>query len=389
MKPMEEQQLDAPSFPLRPVPLGRRVRVGLIGCGDVTVRRYLPGLAVLAEEVEVVACCDPDVRRAEDVASRCAGWSPRPKTFVDLDALIREGGLDAALNLTPAPLHFEVNSAILKGRIHVYSEKPVAATVAQAQTLKREARAHGLLLLCAPAVVTSERFRWIRRFLDEGRLGRPTLATAQIGDMGPAAWRAYSGDPAPFYRRGVGTLFDQGVYLLHAVTGLLGAGRRVQALGGISIPTRSVRAPARAGERVRVEAEDQMLLHLELEGGTFAQVLSSFAVPATKAPTLEIHGTEGTLSLNNHLSARGPISLYRFDDSPLACDGWIEGVAPWPTEDSPDDVVALGPRHLIACLRGREESLLTPEHASHVLEIAQAAERSVETGKTISLETTF
>ena len=136
----------------------------------------------------------------------------------------------------------------LRAGKHVFSEKPLAANLADAQATIDLACERGLTLLCAPAVMATNRFRWLKAQLDSGWLGRPTLAVGQMANMGPAAWRDYKGDPAVFYGPEVGPALDTGVYILHAITGLLGPARRVEAFGGISIPQRNVLIPVVKGK---------------------------------------------------------------------------------------------------------------------------------------------
>jgi predicted dehydrogenase len=270
----------------------------------------------------------------------------------------------------------------------VYSEKPLAGTLEQADRLIGAAAGAERLLLCAPAVMASPRFRWLRGVLDAGRVGEPTLARGQIANLGPAAWRPYRGDPAPYYREGVGPVVDEGVYLLHAVTGLMGPARRLQAMGAVAIPERVALSGPRPGASIAVTTSDHVLLQLEFDERRMAQLLSSFAVPATKAPTLELHCTRGTVSLSGHLSAAGPVDVFVADDRQRV-QGWIEAVAVTSGPPAVDDLVAIGALHFVGCLRGEEEPVLTAEHARHALEIALAAERAIETGETLELATSF
>ena len=56
--------------------LGGRVRIGIVGCGDVAHRWYLPTLAQMADRVELVAACDPRREAAEAVTAAAESWSP-------------------------------------------------------------------------------------------------------------------------------------------------------------------------------------------------------------------------------------------------------------------------------------------------------------------------
>lgn len=361
------------------------IKLGIVGCGDVAFRTYFPGLAQLAGRAAVVACFDPVTERAE----RARGLFPDARAYSSYAALLSHPDLDGIINLTPAPFHDEVNTAALEAGRHVYSEKPLAATVKRAQALIELARRRARLLLCAPSIMVSTRFRWVRAILADGRIGRPILATGQMATLGPAAWRQYTGDPTVFYSEQVGPLLDIGVYVLHAITGLFGPARRVQAFGGIAMPRRAILAGPLAGRAINVTGNDVMLLHLDFGGNVWAQVLTSFAISGSKAPVLELHGTTGSISmsLERWYDPNGSISVLQRDDSPLNLNGWIE-VAP-PTISRFASTIADGPAHFVACLEGDEEPILTAEHACHVLEIILKAGASARAGRAFDLDTTF
>jgi predicted dehydrogenase len=213
-----------------------------------------------------------------------------------------------------------------------------------------------------------------------------------MANMGPAGWRAYTGDPAVFYTKDVGPMLDTAVYVLHAITGLIGPAKRVQAFGGISIPERKVLIERLAGNTISVGANDVMLIQLDFGENRFAQILSSFAVPSTRAPALEVHGSDGTISISmpSWYDAWGPVDIYRRDDTLLGLDGWVQNVAP---PNRPEGqwlhLIGAGPAHFVACLSGEEQPILTAEHALHVLEIILSATRSADEGCAIALETAF
>ena len=369
---------------------GTRIRVGIVGCGDVANRRYLPALASVHRKVEVAACCDPGEGRAERAVASVRAWSPDATAFTDLDRMLSEAALDAIINVTPAPRHGPVTKSALEAGLHVFSEKPIAASVAEADELIALAEARGVHLLCAPATALSRRFRWLSEVVASERFGPLTLAVAQYADPGPAAWREYTGDPSVFYREGVGPLVDHGIYRLHELTMLMGPVRRVQAMGALSSATRVVRAGPLSGQTIEVTAPDHMLVNLEFAGGTIAQLLTSFGTPATQAPWLELHFVRGTISFPpaSQYDRDAGASIYVDDDGPLGLEGWVHGVQPPPPGDT-HDLVESGAVHFVAVLRGEEPPVLTAEHARHVLEIMLAASASIEDGASHELATRF
>ena len=361
---------------------GGPLRLGVVGCGDVAMRWYAPALRALSPRVEVVACCDARVDHAKRVADALATRRTAVCTFATLDELLDGPPIDGLLNLTPAPSHAAVSDAALAAGLHVYSEKPLAGSLEEADGVIERARTQRRLLMCAPAVAVAPVVRWLRSVAGSGRLGSPTLCTGFVGNLGPAAWREYTGDPSVFYGRAVGPLVDIGVYALHAFVELFGPIRRVQAMGGVAIPRRLVRGGVLAGREIEVEGPDQLLLHLDFGDGRLGRLVASYAVPASRTPWLELHFSAGTISVPGATDTglRGPVDVFVDDDSPAALSGWIEALEP--PDGGPDaSVIPGGARHFVAAVLGEAEPELTAEKARHVLEVCLLAARSCDDGR--------
>lgn len=369
--------------------LGRRARIGIIGCGDVT-RDYLPSLAAVRDLVEIVAAADARPENAARLAATCADWSPEVRTYTDHTQLLAAAdsvGIDGVFNLTPAPLHYAVNLDALAAGLHVFTEKTLAHSVEAASELITLADKQERMLICAPGIMATPTFQWLRKVLDSGRLGTPTVAVGQRANLGPAAWRGYTGDPAVFYSEGVGPLVDLGVYTLHAMTGLLGPARRVQAMGGITIPERAARCVPGDERRVTVATPDVMMVQLDFGNQRYAQLLSSFATAASKAPALEIHCSAGAVSIPTGLEAGGPLDINIVDDSDAALSGWMNGLLP-PANPN-DGIIESGAKHFIRCLQGIDAPVLTAQHARHVLDIILTTFQSIAEGRALPIDTQF
>jgi predicted dehydrogenase len=364
-----------------------RVRIGVVGCGDVANRHYIPALASRDDRVILAAAADPRPGAADALAQTVADWSPSVRTYLDAREMLGRESLDAVFNLSPAPFHGGVNEAILDAGVACWSEKPIAASLEEADSLIDLAARRNVLFLAAPGSAVTARVRWLKDIAESGRFGRPTLAVAHFADPGPAAWREYTGDPTPFYREGVGPVFDHGVYRLHEMTTVLGPVRRVQAMGSIAIPQRVVRGGPLTGQTIEVTTPDNVLIHLEFASGVLGQVLSSFATPDTLAPWLALHLERGVVSFGGRSwDLDFPVSIYTDDDTDAGLEGWANDV------DVPADefsVIESGARHFIACLLGEETPVLTPQHARHVLDVTLKAYASIEDGRTHETETAF
>ena len=374
---------------MKPADPDRKLRIGIVGCGDVAHRWYLPALAGLADRVELAACCDPHEGKADAAVRSVQAWSTGAVAYTDLDRFLGEADLDAAITLTPAPTHASITAPCLEAGLHVYSEKPLAGSIAEADRLIETARQHDVLLLCAPGVAVTRRFRWLAEIVTSGRFGPLTLGVAHHADSGPASWREYTGDPSVFYREGVGPVIDHGIYRLHGLTMLMGPVRRVQAMGAIGVPQRVVRAGPLKGRTIEVTTPDHVLINLEFASGALGQLLASFGTANTLAPWLELHFTKATISFPGASHDKdAPASIFVDDDGPLGLEGWVHGVQP-PPPPEPLPVVEAGVAHFVACLRGEEPPVLTAEHARHVLDVILKAYESIGDGLSHNTETTF
>ena len=370
-------------------PPNRKLRVGIVGGGDVAHRRYLPALREHSSVAEIVACCDTQPGAAQRAVEAVVAWSPSAQAQTDLETMLARNALDAAFNLTPAPMHAAITQACLEAGVHVYSEKPIASTLAEADRLIQTAADRSLLLLCAPATAATRRFQWLAEIVASHRYGRLTLAVAHHADPGPAAWREYTGDPTPFYGPGIGPVIDHGLYRLHGMTALMGPVGRVQAMGAIGRAERVVRGGPLTGKTIPVTTPDHVLMNLEFVSGGLGQLLASFGTASTLAPWLELHFTDATISFpGDQYDKDAPASLYVDDESALGLDGWAHGIRPPPPPEA-RPVVETGIAHFVACLRGEEKPVLTAEHARHVLDVILKAYESIRDGRAYDTETTF
>jgi predicted dehydrogenase len=343
----------------------------LLGCGDVAQRDYLPEMYRLADRVELVAVCG----RSEDRARRVAKEYGVTAWYTDYARMLQESNADAVINLTPIPLHAQTTLMALEAEKHVYSEKPAATSVADAQRLRQAAVDRGIVLVCAPSVLLFPQIRELRRLLEQDMIGSVHSMIGQ-GFGGVPPWQGYTSDPSPFFAAGAGPVADMGVYPLHVITGLFGPAQRVSAMAVRAQDQFIVdNGPAR-GIRVPVEVEDTWHLVLGLGGNRLASVMANNSAVASRAPQLELYGLRGTIAVNI-LDVAAPI---------LVCDRtgrWEEIPVPHERTRGPDHVLGLA--HLVDCVEQRHAPVASIDHALHVIEIIEAAARSATTGTHVEL----
>lgn len=353
-----------------------RVRLAFIGCGDVAQRDYLPELQRIADRIELSAVCSIVEEEARTVAETYGfdAW------YTDYERMLSETEADAVVDLTPMPLHFEVNLAALRAGKHVYSEKPVASSLQQAQQLKAESAAQGRMLVCAPCVMLFPQVRRVQSLLAEGAIGMVYSASG-AGHGGVPPWGGYRSDPSPYFKQGGGPARDMGVYPLHALTGLLGPARRVSAMAEQVLDRFTIEEGPFAGKVVEVEVQDNWHILLDFGDSRLAAVDATNCVQGTLCPQLELRGLQGTVAANL-LDVSAPISLLRagqgWETIPISQTGRASG---------PDHL--LGIEHLVDCIQEQRAPVLSVDHALHVVEIIEKAMQSAMEGETMDIESTF
>lgn len=156
---MEEAR---PVAPVRPA--GARLRVGLIGAGDIS--HYHLAAWKKAARAEVVAVCDTDVARAR---ARAAQFGI-PGVHADAGAMFEAESLDAVDIATWRETHAGLARLAAAHGAHVLCQKPLAPTFAEAAALANEV-AGRIRLMVHENRRFAPHFRAIRGMIDAGRVG--------------------------------------------------------------------------------------------------------------------------------------------------------------------------------------------------------------------------
>lgn len=343
------------------------LRIGVVGAGQIS-GAYLRTLLALPS-LSVTAVADLDETRAAAVAATVPGI--RATTPKELYAA---QDVDLVLNLTVPAAHADVAHAAITAGKHVYGEKPLAATTAEARAVLAAADSAGVRVGCAPDTVLGTGVQSARAVLDAGQLGTPVAATAFMVTPGHELWH-----PAPefYYRPGGGPLFDMGPYYLTALVTLLGPVRGVVGMASTSRPVRTVGSGPRAGTAFPVEVATHVTGVLEHESGVLTTLVMSFDVWAGDLPRIEVYGTDGSMSVPDPNGFDGQVRLFR------------AGAGSWEAVPVQGGYAGAGRGYGIADL-ARSLTTGTPHRASgqlayHVLEIMESLLTASETGRSVTV----
>jgi predicted dehydrogenase len=364
-----------------------KLRIGVLGAGMIATHPggILANLESVADRIEIVSIASRTRRRAEEVAARFGIAEVRDSLS---EMLIRDD-LDVVVNLTPVAAHSETNLEIVSAGKHLVTEKPLAATMSDADEIIRIAHDRGLLVVAAPPWLLDPRRVAARDVIRSGAIGHVAFARSRSSHAGPAAM-SWPADPSWFYAEGGGALLDMGVYGITEVTGMLGPAQRVTALSGITRATRVVEGGPHNGQTIEVTADDNTLLLLDFGDATFAVVDATFNVVAASSPSLEVFGAQGTLNLYDPFWAnRGQpaIEVFHADQAAWAA---LDLSA---LHDAQERFDRLGRgilvTHFVECFDSGARPVLGAEHARHTLEIMLGAQLSAKSGRAVRLDSTF
>ena len=279
------------------------LKLGVIGLGDIC-HAYLSNLQKYPDKIELYACACRTPSKAEEKKEKY-GFK---KAYADGDTLLKDPEIDVILNLTTPAAHYYYNLEAVKAGKHVYSEKPLAATFAEGKEIVDLARQKGLYVGCAPDTFLASGLQSMRYYLDAGLIGKPFAFTANMTNFGAETWHP---NPAPFYRKGCGPLYDMAPYYLSALVALLGPVESIAAFSAKPHETRHVYTGPNAGAEIPAEIPTHYTAVLRFRCGAVGNLNVSFDICRSDLPMLEIYGDAGTLAYPDPNFGGGTPKVYR------------------------------------------------------------------------------
>jgi len=258
------------------------INEGGLALGD---DRVLPRLLLVGRDEGRVAA----LARAHNIAD----WT------TDIDAAL--ASRDHAIFFDAAATGQRVATferAIAAGK-HVYCEKPLAPTLAEANALFHRARERGLRHGVVEDKIYLPGLRKLGALARGGTLGRIVGFRLEFG------WWVFDGSDRPSqrpswnYRAGGGGLvLDMYPHWRYVIEGIVGRILRVASSQWTAIPDRV----DETGAPYKVAVEDSATTLIELEGGAFGTIMSSWATRVRRDDllTLQIDGTGGSAIAGLH-----------------------------------------------------------------------------------------
>ncbi|MDR2547619.1 MAG: Gfo/Idh/MocA family oxidoreductase [Lachnospiraceae bacterium] len=345
--------------------------IAIIGCGDIS-GIYLQNLTgKFADRLNVAGIYDLVADKAK---SRAKEFGIK-RVYDCIDEILGDAEVDIVLNLTRPYEHYGVSVRALEAGKHVYTEKPLAASLAEGQALVALAKEKNLLIGGAPDTFLGAGIRTCRQLISDGEIGDIVGASAFMLCRGHESWHP---DPAFYYQYGGGPMMDMGPYYLTAMINLAGAVKAVTGIAKASFPTRTITSAAKHGTVVKVEVPTHITGVIEFASGAVGTITTSFDVCAAEVPRIEIYGAKGTLSVPDPNTFAGPVRLYRHETG-----SWQEIPLQF---DHSENSRGLGLYEMVCHLEDGSVHLASGELLLHVLEVMTAFNSAYEKRTFVEIE---
>lgn len=348
-------------------------KIGIVGIGAIS-GIYLENITKTFKELEIVGVCDLIRERAQAAVEKYH----IPKLYEDMYEMFRDPEVEIVLNLTRPYEHYEVTKEALKAGKHVYSEKPLAASLVEGKELMALSREKGLWVGGAPDTFMGAGIQTCRKLIEDGYIGTPVGAAGFMICHGHESWHP---DPEFYYKYGGGPMFDMGPYYLTALVNLLGNVEEVFAMTKKSFPQRVATCKEHFNEIIDVDVPTYYAGTMQFEGGVIGTLFTTFDVHYQGQARVEIYGSEGTLFVPDPNCFGGPVKLLRPEH------GTVQEIPL--TFDYKENSRALGLADMAKALRTGRVPRANSDMTFHVLEIMEAFAQSGEEKRLIPITSRF
>ena len=271
------------------------------------------------------------------------------------EEILDDPTIEAIINTTPNATHLETTREAAGAGKHVFLDKPIANTIADARALTQACRKAKVVLALGYQRRRESHFRWIRKEIDAGRFGKLVNAEANIsrdrlGKIDLSSWR-YTSEGMPG-----GVMLQIGIHYTDVLEYLMG-------------PIKAV-----SGQFARLvlpgDNPDVASLVLEHDNGALSTLNASYA-SASEYYLMNIYGKEASAYYDLHQGLRH-IQRGAARAESIACPE--------------NDPIAEELEEFAGAIRGEAEPEMDGERATASLAVILAGIRSAKEGRRVEVK---
>jgi predicted dehydrogenase len=339
----------------------KQINVAVIGtgwCGGI--RAVAAAGSPWVKELHIAEIKDD---RLKEVAAQT-----RPVTATtDYRRLIENPAIDAVMiSTTPEPTHFPIAKEAMLASKHVFLEKPIALELSEADELIRISRERQLLFTIGYSQRFNPKFAYVKRSLEDGTIGEPVSALV-----------------SRHITRNLGKKISGRVRLSPAA---MESTHDIDFVLWCLAPRKPIRVYAQEAAKImkaQYNAPDCVWMIVTMDDGTVFTVGGGWVLPPAypnfSSTWIEFLGTEGAVMVDD---THRDVYVTTMKDGIRFPMSTMPGEKVSHVYAGPMEAETL---HFLECVATGRQPLVTAEHARLVMQVYQAADRSVETNKPVEL----
>ena len=261
-------------------------RYGILGFGHHAAKRLSKGF-LESQNSKLVGLWRRDATKAQASASQFS----IPLVFDTPEALCASPEIDAVFIVSPDALHLpHVLLAAKRGKA-ILCEKPLALNAGEVEQMLAAAKAAGVPFGVAQNMRYNRSLDVIRKWIAEGRIGKPQLAHSQFSYSAEGSPRTWIYDPTLATGGPIG---DVGIHCIDALRFVLGT--------DVTAVTTLAHKDEGSGE-----VESHAVIALDLASGAMAGV--TVTTRASYRSVVEVTGETGVILCENGFTVDHPVDV--------------------------------------------------------------------------------
>jgi predicted dehydrogenase len=337
----------------------KTINVGVVGCGywGPNLIRNLRQ----ASDCHLKIICDASEQRLRHMRKMHQDVA----TTTRFEDLLADRELDAIVVATPVRFHYEMAKAVLMAGKHVFIEKPMARTVAEAEELVALAEKNGLVIMVGHTFLFSPAVRRMKEIIDSGDIGEVQYISARRLNLG-------------LFQKDINVAWDLAPHDISIILHLLGE--------------RPAAVSCQGSSHVNRHIEDVTMMYLTFKKNRCAFIQNSWLDPK-KVRQMTVVGSRRMIVYDD----TEPLEKLKIYDArvevPPHYDSFAEFTYSYHYGDSyvpyikQDEPLKLECQHFLDCIRGEATPITGGVQGLEVVQILEAANHSLrQQGQAIPIE---
>jgi len=348
--------------------MSKKLRVGIVGAGNIAVNAHLPAYQNLVDQVEVVAIADIVPERAKNAAEKYG----IPHWFGSVEELLENVDVDYVDICTYTSAHAPVCIAAAKAGKNILCEKPLAANLEQGLAMEKAVKEAGVQFMLA--VVTrygGEQYK-CRELYEQGVFGEIYAAKTQ--------YVRRRGTPSGWFTdkslAGGGPVLDIGVHAIDRTWYLMDRPKPISVSAETSyrigdFKTKGINrwTPYEEGTGV-FDIEDSATVYFRFEGGKSMIAEISWAINGPEFNMTQLFGSKAGCTFE-------PLTIYGENEEGYLCE--------YQPETEKLEIFTEELRHFIECLNEGKKPISPIEDAVVIQRMLDGIYRSAEAHKEVTI----